>query len=327
VSTELLVAGIELPEGIGPEGLPPAIAKAGRKAGKRFLEFFTVNIRNPNTRAAYYRAALSFFAWCEARGLADLTRIDPMHVAAYIEELGQQRSKPTAKQHLAAVRMLFDWLVLGQVVPSNPAHSVRGPRHVVQVGKTPILTAEEARLLLDSIDTEHTVGLRDRALISILLYAFARVEATVAMNVEDYYPQGKRWWFRLHEKGGKEHKMPAHHKAEEFMDEYIQALGSVLDKKSPLFRSTVRRTKQLTDRRMTRKDAYEMVRRRARDAGIETQIGCHTFRATGITNYLENGGTLEKAQQMAAHSSAKTTKLYDRRNDQVTLDEVERVSI
>jgi site-specific recombinase XerD len=223
--------------------------------------------------------------------------------------------------------MLFDWLVLGQVVPSNPAHSVRGPRHVVQVGKTPILTAEEARLLLDSIDTEHTVGLRDRALISILLYAFARVEATVAMNVEDYYPQGKRWWFRLHEKGGKEHKMPAHHKAEEFMDEYIQALGSVLDKKSPLFRSTVRRTKQLTDRRMTRKDAYEMVRRRARDAGIETQIGCHTFRATGITNYLENGGTLEKAQQMAAHSSAKTTKLYDRRNDQVTLDEVERVSI
>lgn len=121
--------------------------------------------------------------------------------------------------------------------------------------------------------------------------------------------------------------MPAHHKAEEFMDAYIEALGRGLDKKSPLFRTAVRRTKQLTGRRMTRKDAYEMVRRRARDARIETRIGCHTFRATGITNYLENGGTLEKAQQMAAHSSAKTTKLYDRRSDQVTLDEVERVSI
>ncbi len=161
----------------------------------------------------------------------------------------------------------------------------------------------------------------------MLLYTFARVEAALAMNVVDYYPQGKRWWLRLHEKGGKEHKMPVHHKLEEFMDAYIEAAGIGQDKKRPLFRSSARSSRVLTKRRFNRVAAFKMVRRRAKDAGIEVDIGCHTFRATGITNYLENGGTLERAQQMAAHESARTTKLYDRTHDQVTLDEVERIAI
>ncbi len=132
---------------------------------------------------------------------------------------------------------------------------------------------------------------------------------------------------RLHEKGGKEHEMPAHHCLEEYLDAYVEAAGIADDKKGPLFRSANRRTGQLTASPLSSSDAWAMVRRRAKAAGIATAIGCHTFRATGITNYLENGGTLEKAQQMAAHESAKTTKLYDRTSDQITLDEVERIAI
>jgi integrase len=145
------------------------------------------------------------------------------------------------------------------------------------------------------------------------------------MNVEDYYVQGRRSWVRLHEKGGKQHEMPAHHLLEAYMDEYLTATDMENDKPSPLFRTAFGRTGQLTDRRMTRTDALRMIWRRARAAGIETELGCHSFRATGITVYLKNGGLLEHAQQMAAHESARTTKLYDWRSDKVTLDEVERI--
>jgi site-specific recombinase XerC len=154
-----------------------------------------------------------------------LDEIEPLHVAAYIEALGKDFEKPTVKQHLAAIRMLFDWLVTGQIVATNPAHSVRGPKHVVKTGKTTVLDVGQARKLLDSIDTSTVVGLRDRALISVMTFAFARIGAVVAMRVEDYYPKGKRWWVRLHEKGGKRHEMPAHHNLEAYLDAYIEAAG------------------------------------------------------------------------------------------------------
>ena len=163
-----------------------------------------------------------FCRWCEEKGVG-LKEVSPFAVAAYIEQLTQQRSAPTVKLHLAAIRMLFDWLVVGQVLPVNPAASVRGPKHVVKKGKTPVLTASEARQLLDAIDCTKIVGLRDRALIGVMVYSFARVSATIGMNVEDYFPQGRRMWFRLHEKGGKRHEVPAHHNAEAYLDEYIAA--------------------------------------------------------------------------------------------------------
>src|SRR5271163_2187592 len=171
--------------------VPAIIADAGDAAAKRFLEFFAATIRNRNTRVAYLHAAGRFFAWCERHRLGQLADIEPLHVAAYIEALGKDFEKPTVKQHLAAIRMLFDWLVTGQVVATNPAHSVRGPTHVVKTGKTTVLDAEQARLLLDSIDTSTLVGLRDRALISVMTFAFARIGAAIAMRVEDYYPKGK----------------------------------------------------------------------------------------------------------------------------------------
>jgi site-specific recombinase XerD len=253
-----------------------------------------------------------------------LEQLRPAVIAAYIEQ--HPGSPPTVKQHLAAIRMLFDWLVIGQIVPMNPAASVRGPKYVVKTGKTPVLKADEARMLLDSIDTSTIVGIRDRALIGLMCYTFARVSAAVHMKVEDYYQNGKRFWLRLHEKGGKRHEVPAHHNAEAYIDAYIQAAGVADEKKTPLFRA-VDKHRQITDRPLSRTDVLRMIKRRAHDAGLPVSISCHTFRATGITAYLENGGTIENAQAIAAHESPRTTKLYDRTSDQITLDEVERISI
>lgn len=315
--------------------LPPLIHAAGPKASRRFLEFFAAQIRNPNTRAAYARAVGQFLAWCEDRGLAELRQIEPLAVAAYIE--GHPGATPTVKQHLAAIRMLFDWLVTGQVLPTNPAAAVRGPKHVVKRGKTPVLAGDEARQLLEAIDVSEIGGLRDRALLGLMVYSFARVSAALAMNLEDYYPEQKRWWFRLHEKGGKRHEVPAHHTAEEYMDAYLEAAEACgldrSDGQAPIFRTLEGqwRSRRLSSRRLNRREAVAMVKRRARQAGLPpalaSRIGNHTFRATGITAYLNNGGSLEHAQQIAAHESPRTTKLYDRTNDELTLDEIERIQL
>ena len=308
-------------------GLVPAIVSdAGERATRRFLEFFTATIRNPNTRMAYYRAARQFFEWCELRCVS-LEQVCPMLVAAYIEQLGRRNSPPTVQQHLAAIRTLFDFLVIGQVISFNPAASVRGPKYVVRKGKTPVLSAEDARLLLDSVDTSHVVGLRDRALIAVMTYSFARVSAVVNMHVEDYYRNGKRWWFRLHEKGGKFHEVPAHHKAEAYLDSYLEDAEIAAEAKSPLFRSTRGQSRRLTDQPMGRRDALRMIKRRTAELGMTSRVCCHTFRATGITAYLQNNGSLEMAQAIAAHESPRTTKLYDRRQDELTLDEIERIRI
>ncbi|HEX3146987.1 MAG TPA: tyrosine-type recombinase/integrase [Gemmataceae bacterium] len=304
--------------------LPPVHAlfvDAGEQAWRRVIEFFTAHLRNPNTRAAYAQAVGQFAEWCQDRKLL-LNQVSPFLVAAYLEELMRRMAVPSVKQHLAALRMLFDYLVTGQVLPSNPANSARGRKHVLRKG----LTAEETRTLLDVIDTTTVAGLRDRALIGVMVYSFARVGAVVTMNSEDYFAQGKRFWFRLHEKGGKLHDVPAHHKAEEYLDDYLATTGSDGQRGRALFR-TLDRKGQLTERRMHRVEVLAMIKRRARQVGLATAVCCHSFRATGITCYLLSGGTLEHAQRIAAHESPRTTKLYDRTSDEISLDEIERIVI
>jgi site-specific recombinase XerC len=310
-----------------PAALPALVTAAGDQASRRFLEFFAAAIRNPHTRRAYGRAVADFLAWCEAAGVPSLAAVQPLHVAAWVEAQTRELAAPTVKLRLAAVRHLFDWLVTGQVVPVNPAASVRGPSHVVKRGRTPVLAPDEARQLLNSIDVTMPVGLRDRALIGLMVYAFARIGAALGMRVEDAYVQNRRLWVRLHEKGGRRHEMPCHHNLEEYLTAYLDGAGLRDDPKGPLFRTIGRGTGRLTRTPLPQANAYAMVRRRADAAGIATRIGNHTFRATGITAYLKNGGTLEKAAAMANHASTRTTQLYDRRHDEVTLDEVERVLI
>ena len=302
--------------------LPAVIVDAGPVAVERFLEFFAASVSNERTRSAYGRAVGQFLTWCAARGLG-LRAIAPLHVAAYIRT--HPGSAPTVKQHLAAIRVLCDWLVVHQVLPVNPAAAVRGPKHVVTKGATPVLTPAETRSLLDGVDAGSLVGLRDRALLSVMVYSFARVSAVVGMRRQDYFLQGTRGWLRLHEKGGKRHDVPAHHRAEAAIEAYLVA-GGVEDAKAPLFQS-VDRSGRLSGRSLTRRVVLAMIKRRASAAGLPASTCCHTFRATGITAYLSNGGALEHAQQIAGHASPRTTKLYDRTADTVTLDEIERIVI
>lgn len=307
--------------------LPVIVSNAGERATYRYVEFFTAQIRNPNTRRAYLTSTTQFFNWCQSHAL-DLEEIHSIHIATYIEVIQQSLSPPTVKQHLAAIRMLFDWLVTGHIVQTNPATSVHGPKYVANRGKTPILTPEETRQLFDSIPTDTLIGLRDRAVIALMVYTFARVTAATSMKVNDYFPSGKRWWVRLHEKGGKRHEMPAHHTLEQYLDEYLDAAGIRDQPKSPLFRTFQGgRKRVMTENPMLQTYGWQMIQRRAAAAGIATKICNHTFRGTGITTYLSNNGTLEKAQQMAAHESPRTTKLYDRTNDALSLDEIEKIMI
>ncbi len=228
---------------------------------------------------------------------------------------------------MAAIRMLFDWLVTGHVINTNPAHSVRGPRYTVKKGKTPVLTVEEAHALLQSIpitkkpandaeaaDQPDLLGLRDRALIAMMVYSFARIGAVIQMKVGDYFVQGRRRWVRLHEKGGKEHDVPCHHRLDQYLHDYIEAAGITDDVDGYLFRTARRKTGQFTTNPLFQQDAHRIIRRRAKAA-------------TGITAYLKNSGKLEVAQQIANHESPRTTKLYDRRQDEISLDEIERITI
>ena len=131
-----------------------------------------------------------------------------------------------------------------------------------------MLQPAEARLLLDTIDTSTLRGLRDRALLAVMVYSFARVSAVVGMRVEDYYQQGKRWWLRLQEKGGKHHSVPVHHKAEAYLD----AAGIAAEKESPLWRS-MPRAGGMGARRLSRVDVFRMIKRRVTAVGLgEAQL-------------------------------------------------------
>ena len=308
--------------------VPALIADAGEQAGWRYVEFFTANIRNPHTRRAYARACSRFFAWCEDRGLT-LATIRPFDVAAWVEELQEQHKAPGVKQQLAAVRMLFDWLITGQVVPTNPAAAVRGPKHVVKTGKTPVLDGKEWRKLLDSIPTETVRDLRDRALIATLTYSFARITAALKMKVEDLRPQGAGWQLRLQEKGGKQHVMPCHHCAGR------GAAGLYRrgrHRRGPQGLSVPHVARPQRDRAVRAADGAAGCLAHDPPARGGGRHPCadrqpHASGRPGITAYLANGGALEHAQDMAAHESPRTTKLYDRTKERLTQDEVERIRL
>lgn len=302
--------------------LPALIDRAGDRARTTFVEFFVSRIANRNTRQAYARAVWQFYDWCDDQGLT-LSEIHPVIAGGYIRQ--HDGSDATVKQHLAALRSLYDWMVTQQAVPFNPFAAVRGPKLVRRVGTTPALTAGEVRDLFGAIDTEEIIGLRDRALIGAMLYTFGRVSAVVGMQVKDYAPAGgRRMVLHLREKGGTRHQVPAHHKLQTYLDAYIAAAGIAEVAASPLFR-TVDRRRRLTGRQLSRTNAWAMVRRRTQRAGITKAISPHSFRATGITNFLEHDGELESAQRIAAHADPRTTKLYDRRAQQIDQSEIERL--
>lgn len=310
------------------QNLPAVMLAEASTTQKRYIEFFAANIRNKNTRAAYLRCCTRFLSWSESLDLK-LNQIEVLHVAMYIEQLSQQVSAPTVKQHLAALRMLFDWMVIGQCMKMNPTAGVRGPRHVYQEGKTPVLDARQTRKLFDSIDGERMIDYRDRAIIALMIFSFARISAVVQMKVKDYVRNGSSAYFNFHEKGGKNKRVPAHHLAAYYIEQYINRAHAEGNKNDSLFlsagqgRST--ESRRLSGRPIHRINVLHMIKRRALKAGLSDELGCHTFRGTGITLYLENDGDLDTAAWIAGHASTRTTKLYDRRKQVLSQSEIERI--
>jgi len=306
---------------------PALVAFSGARASRRTIEFLTAHIRNAHTRRAYHRAARRFLAWCTARGLT-LDQVESPDVAAYVEELARSLAALSVKQHLAALKHWMDWLVTGHVLETNPAQAVRGPRYSQTAGKTPVLERGEAKALLDSIDASTVVAARDKALLAVMLFSFARVGAVVAMRVRDYRGAGTpRASFLLHEKNGKDHAVPAHHLAAEYLDAYLALSRLAEQSDAPLWQSAPRRSGVLSGLALSARAALYLVKPRCEAAGLPGDICNHSFRATGITLHQDAGGDLEAARQIAGHANIKTTQLYNRSGDRKRKAEVERVQL
>lgn len=315
-----------------------------------FRTFFEGQLRCANTRRAYERSAADFFSYAHAQlGITSLDDVKPFHVSAWLDAMtASGLSAPTVKQRLAALNGLFESLLLQRIITSNPARLVKGPSHVVSKGRTPVLTGGEMVQLLEAIDPSTLIGKRDRAMIATMAYSFARIGAVTALKVEHVFHQKRRLWLRLREKGGKAKDVPCHHQLETYLDEWLAATRLRSSPSAPLFQtfarygarrsdeqendrelplneSGVETIRPLSGRAMSQSMTWEMLQRRRKAAGLDTAICNHTFRATGITAYLANGGSIERAAHIAGHASINTTKIYDRRSDDVTLDEIEKI--
>jgi site-specific recombinase XerD len=336
---------------LDPSKSPIAIALASDLVRMTLETFYKAEVRNPNTRRAYQNGGKDFFVYLSACPHVDtLDAINALHVSGWLDAMQKRGlSAPTIKQRLAGLRMMFNALVRAQVLRINPVTVVKGPAHSVIKGKTPVLTGEQTMQLLKSIDTSTPIGLRDRAMIAAMAYSFARIGAITALQMRHVFRQQVRLWLRLSEKGGKSHDVPCHHHLETYLAEWLEAAGHADKPLAPLFQTftwgpkrepsnpevdpstpqhddtSTRQRRILSGKPMTQAMTWDMLQRRARAAGIDTAICNHTFRATGITAYLIHGGTIERAAIIAGHRSTRTTQLYDRRSDDVTLDEIEKI--
>lgn len=306
--------------------IPALVANAGAAAAQHTLEFFTARLPNAHTREAYGRAVARFCAWCEAHGV-ELARVSSPIVAAYVQGLGRALGIASVKLHLSALRHWMDWLTERGVLSVNPVAAVRGPRHVVTEGKTPVLERDQARRLLQVLDGVDLLSLRDRALIAVMLFGFVRVGAVVKMRVRDFDDAGHEAWLVLEEKGGKVRRIPAHHLVHGAVRAYLEAAALAPRSKAPLFQSAPRSVSALSGKALLRRDVLAMVKRRCAAAGLPANICNHSFRATGITIHQENGGRIEDAAELAGHASTRTTQLYNRKLRNVARAEVERVQL
>ena len=317
----------------------PAIVRfAGNNARFAYDEFFAGE-ENSHTERAYRHAVHRFLQHCESLGVA-LTEVTPGIVSEHLKRLQAEiktrrdeperfkpASKPTRKLHLAGIRKFFDKLVERHAIALNPALSVRGPKHSMTEGKTPALSVKQARAILAGIDTRSTIGLRDRAIIAVMIYTAVRAGAVAKLRRRDFYADDRQSVFRFEEKGGKIRDIPARHDLEGFVREYLAAVGDP-GPEFPLFRSAIGRTGELSENGMSENDVLRMVKRRLKAAGLPAdRLTCHSFRATTITDLLDQGVPLEDVQYLAGHSDPRTTRLYDRRKKQVTRNIVERISI
>ncbi len=305
------------------ERLPGLLAEAEEAVALWFRDFMGQGIRNPHTRSAYARAIDRFLTWCSDAGVGGLDEIKPGTLATYLDQ--HRGADATVRQHLAALRLFFSGLSGGGFIAANPASSVRAPQARRGRGRAPLLTRAETSRLLESIDTATILGLRDRAILGVMVYAFARVGAVVALRRDDYFERDGRRWLRLRQLASRPHEVPVHRRAQGYVDAYLAAAGEAPGP-APLFCSMGRR-RQLTGAALTRTDVLRMVKRRAPAGGLPARVSCHTFRASGIRAYLESGGMLQTAQSLAGHKSARSTRLYSPPTGPISPDDIDRIAI
>jgi len=294
------------------------------KTAETFLELLGARVRNPNTRSAYRVAWRSFLAFCSSRKL-ELEGVKAYHVGAWLDQHPGSRS--TQRQHLAAVRLLFDHLMLRGVVEYNPAARARPPRLVRETSHTPVFEEAEIVAFLDSISLNSLKDIRDKAIFCVLLYSWCRVSALINLTVADYYERAGQRWLRFQEKRGKGHEVPVHSKAREAIDPWLESSGLASNPAAPLFPAFGKDRETIELKHLDRRSILKLVEKRASASGIIKPVCCHSFRATGITEYMNSGGTIEIAQQIAGHKSSSTTRIYDRSLDRLTIEEIERVQI
>jgi len=291
---------------------------------------FLTGIVNQNTKSSYSNGINLFFGFISSCQILDIIDIEPKHVSKFVSWLTENEyGISTSRLYISAVRMFLDHCVVDGLISINPAKAVKLPRYSSKTGKTPVIVPEQVRQILDTIPhggNARQVDLRDRALIGLMVFSFFRISAALALKVKDYELRGKQRWLIGEEKGSKRHEMPCHPSLVDLLDGYINYCGLV-NIEAPLFQSSIGKSGILSGKPFDRTSAWRMVRRRAAKAQVHRKIGNHSFRATGITTYLNAGGTLEDARIMANHSNATTTKLYDRTGDLAKIQEVNRIEI
>ncbi len=323
--TDLLPAEISKSLTLGNDPVPEILQRAGAASVYAAEEFFYGKIRNQNTRLAYQRSVYRFLAWLEVKGIRELHQVTPRMIADFLDGCP---SRSTRRLQLSAIRHFFDEQVVRHAMILNPALSVRGERETVVEGRTPEATKEDVRKLFTSLDHGNVVGLRDRAIIGILVYTAVRIGAAAKLKRGDFFFAGNQYNLRFTEKGGKLREIPVRSDLEDFLLQYLRGAGlEHASKETPLFQSTIRREKKLTGKPMHVNDISRMVKRRIEDAGIQARISGHSFRVATITDLLEQGVPLEDVQYLAGHADPRTTRLYDRRQKRVTRNIVERISL
>jgi site-specific recombinase XerD len=308
--------------------LPAIIHRAGPNAVFAAQEFFYGKIRNEHTRRAYQHAVKLFLNWIGKHGGGELANIAPWQVGKYFEEMKDTTGIATRNQHLSALRHFFDGMVTRHAIALNPTLSVRGERYAAIEGKTPEISIDQARQLLASLDTTHVVGLRDRAILAILVYTSSRAGAVAKLRRGDFYNAGQQWMLHFNEKGGKSREIPVRADLQELVMAYIDAAGlRDAPKDTALFQSALKRQRRLSGTRIHVNDICRMMKRRLKDIGLPLLYSPHSFRVTTITDLLEQGVPLEDVQRLAGHADPRTTGLYDRRKRKITRNIVERISV
>jgi len=305
--------------------VPPFLKRESAFTQRRFRSLFATQIANEHTGAAYYGAINRFFSWAITR-VDSLNEISAASVSEYVGDLAKTHSAQTVNQHVAALSKLFRYLAESGAVSGNPISSIRRVARTTPRTVRPVATVQQARMLLDSIDAETTAGLRDRAILALMVYAFLSVSEVVALDCRSYRRARKQSWLDVGE-GANARTIPVHSALRRILDAYVSAADVNHERSGPLIRSLRRRSDRLSERRISRVDVLRITKRRSRAANLSEDVSCRMLRGVGIRVFLNNGGAFSAVKQMAGLRSMDAVETYAATPSIVTVADLERIAV